>query len=142
MSLVDIKSLLDSIPVISVVSKTDLYSGKLVPGCCGSPIRSQGACSKCNRWLSTSSSCPSCGRKFLGGSCSSCYQVYIGATPVRNHLSCIPLTVIKVELNGIVGKITSLKYSDFVRSNTENRQTLATDSGPGAGDLWESLVFQ
>jgi len=127
---------------IRMVPIADWYSGKVAPGCCGSPKRNFAHCSKCNKRLSSSSSCPSCNRTFLGGSCTECHQTYTPAVRTTNHLSCIPLEVVKAEMDLIVDKITGLKYSDFVPSNTENRQTLATNPGLGAGDLWESLVFQ
>ena len=142
MPLGHIKSHINRVLTISICSRTDLYSGKVVPGCCSSPSRNLAACSRCNKWLTSSRECPACHSIYLGGSCKNCYQVYRGLVLVRDHLSCIPLVVIKAEMDGIVDRITGLQYPDFVRSSTGNGQILTTHPGPDAGDLWESLVFQ
>ena len=137
-----IGSVVAGIATISTCPIANLYSGKVTPGCCSSPWQRLQGCSKCDRALPTSKQCPSCNKYFTNGSCRSCYQGYQPIVPTTNHLSCIPLAAIKVEIDGIIDKITGLQYSDFVRSNIENGQTVTAHRGPGTGDLWESLVFQ
>jgi len=141
MSLERIRSLIAGIRMVLVGPIADLYSGKVEPGCCSSPRRNLRGCSKCGKGLSKNK-CDSCSNYYYGGSCYSCHKTYNAAALATNHLSCIPLTAVKAEMDEIIGKITGLQYSDFVRSNTEKRQSTTTHPGPNSPDLWESLAFQ
>ena len=137
MSLGHIKTLIAGVPMIS---PKDLYIGKVVPGCCESQQLNLTVCSQRNSALDSYMKCSSCSVCYAGGTCHSCHQPYKAVVLATNHLPCIPLAAVQVEMEGIMDKITGLQYSDCVRSTGSGQTT--TQPGADVEDLWESLVFE
>ncbi|RPB22950.1 hypothetical protein L211DRAFT_839299 [Terfezia boudieri ATCC MYA-4762] len=73
--------------------------------------------------------------------CSNCQNPYQAPTgPDINHAEyCLPLTRLKKALDDIVGKVTGLEYSQFVRNDSDGKQ--ATPAKQVFADLWSTVYY-
>lgn len=72
--------------------------------------------------------------------CLNCQNPYQAPTgPDINHAEyCLPLTRLKKALDDIVGKVTGLEYSQFVRNDSDGKQ--ATPAKQVFADLWSQFT--